>query len=93
LPHVFLADGISIHDKLGMYFTLIVFGGAGQAAEAERLLAGSKIPVEVLAIEDSHAAGIYHYPYLLVRPDQHIAWRGQSLPGDLGNILNRAAGW
>jgi len=92
LPHVFLADGLSIHDKLGLYFTLLVFPGGG-VAEAEQAVTGGKIPVKVVAIDDRHAAGIYGYTYLLVRPDQHIAWRGQTLPADLANIIKTAAGW
>jgi hypothetical protein len=92
LPHVFLADGLSIHDKLGLYFTLLVFPG-GAAAEAEQAVAGGKIPVKVVAIDDHHAAGIYGYTYLLVRPDQHIAWRGQTLAGNMADIIKTAAGW
>jgi len=89
LPHVFHKDGQSVHDKLGTFFTLVV---NGDASVSDGLTKGSDIPLDILRIDDDHIKTIYKYNYLLVRPDQHIAWRGNTLPADFDSILSYAAG-
>lgn len=89
LPHVFDSDGESVHDKLGKYFTLVV---NGDAPVAEGLAAESQVPLDVLKLDDANIKSIYKFNYLLIRPDQHIAWRGNTLPKDFADILSFAAG-
>ena len=88
LPHLFLEDGVSIHEKLGKYFTLINFGDADMSSCVE----SSDIPLEVLNVDEPHAKSIYQCEYLLVRPDQHIAWRGEELPQDFGALMDKVSG-
>ena len=91
LPHVFLEDGVSIHDRLGLYFTLVVVGEGSSAAierEAQRL----DIPLEVLRLARPDLRPVYERNYLLVRPDQHVAWRGDALPGDTATLLRQIIG-
>ena len=40
----------------------------------------SGAPFEVLDIPDAIARDLYGYDLLLLRPDLHIAWRGNRLP-------------
>ena len=87
LPHVFLNDGESIHDKLGKYFTLVCFSGQEGVISYK-----GTVPLEQLNIEQGDIAEIYQYKYILVRPDQHIAWRGNTLPDDLEALVAKAAG-
>jgi 2-polyprenyl-6-methoxyphenol hydroxylase-like FAD-dependent oxidoreductase len=64
LPHWWFPDGSSLYDRLGTGFTLV---------------GPRPVPVEHGRIPLSFAASPVSYPwheeYLLVRPDQHIAWR------------------
>lgn len=79
LPQVFLESGISIHDKLGRYFTLIVLDDSN----ADALLAAAQqrgIPLDVLRLDRPDLRTIYERNFVLVRPDQHVAWRGDRLP-------------
>lgn len=73
LPHRWLPDGTSLYDHLGAGFTLLRFDAQVDVepvrAAADRL----GIPFEVLDLTDP---GGYGAPLLLVRPDQHVAWRG-----------------
>ena len=101
LPHVWLADGRSIYDGLGAGFTLLTLPAADPAA-ADRVRAAAerhRIPVTVLALTpgdtDLDAAQLrdrWGADLLLVRPDQHVAWRGSD-PGAAAAGLLRAAGW
>lgn len=88
LPHLFLEDGESIHDKLGTYFTLICFDGTTNIPAIEN----TSVPLDILHIDEPLAKEIYQYRYILVRPDQHIAWRGDSFSDNFNKILASAAG-
>ncbi|WP_211247575.1 FAD-dependent monooxygenase [Cryptosporangium arvum] len=74
LPHTWVAPGHALYDDLGRGFTLIGPPGPDVAALA------AAVPLTVLPGEG---------PYLLVRPDQHIAWRGHDLTAvDLKGLLS-----
>lgn len=91
LPHVFLEDGVSIHDKLGLFFTLVALDDA----DSSKIEAAAKelgIPLDILRLKRPDLRGIYERNLLLVRPDQHVAWRGDALPEDLTALLKRVTG-
>ncbi|MGD0698612.1 MAG: FAD-dependent monooxygenase [Trebonia sp.] len=75
LPHWWLPDGSSLYDHLGQGFTLLCpeYGESepGVAALAERAASG-RIPLAVVRAPASYP---WAQEFLLVRPDQHIAWR------------------
>ncbi len=85
LPHVFLADGEPIHDKLGLFFTLVVLDDTDTAA-MEQAATDAGVPVDVLRLGRPDLRGIYERNLILVRPDQHVAWRGDELPGDCRGV-------
>jgi len=91
LPSVFLEDGRAAFDLLGAGFTLISFGEADLSAWAD---AASKkqIALDLLQIDEPAIRAIYQRDYLLVRPDQHVCWRGNDLPDDPGEVLDRVTG-
>jgi 2-polyprenyl-6-methoxyphenol hydroxylase-like FAD-dependent oxidoreductase len=73
LPHHWLADGSSLYDWLGPGLTLI--GPARDGAPVTALAGQARrrgIPLTVVQAPPSYRWG---QEYLLVRPDQHIAWR------------------
>jgi 2-polyprenyl-6-methoxyphenol hydroxylase-like FAD-dependent oxidoreductase len=72
LPSVFLRDGSALYDKLGPWFTLLVFGNV----DPSPLVDASPAPLETVIIDDPAVARIYEAKMLLVRPDTHVAWRG-----------------
>jgi len=80
-PHVFLSDGRAIFDTLGKDWTLLTFEDAdcGQ----ERLSAAAEklgIPMKVVNLAgESLARTLYERSLVLIRPDQHVAWRAGSL--------------
>ncbi|MDQ0775357.1 2-polyprenyl-6-methoxyphenol hydroxylase-like FAD-dependent oxidoreductase [Streptomyces aurantiacus] len=93
LPHVWTRPGRALYDDLGPAFTLLLpddgnaektenadGSAAGNAVrEAGRVVARAeegKVPLTVLRRTDH---GVGAHDFLLVRPDQHIAWRGARL--------------
>jgi len=90
LPHAWLPDGSSLYDQLGTGFTLLGplrRSPAAVAALAERA-GGHGIP---LALREPPQDYPWHSEFLLVRPDQHIAWRAGDPAGiDIGRATGRA---
>ena len=91
LPHVFLSDGEPIHDKLGLFFTLLVLDDTDTVA-IETAAAALGLPLDILRISQPELRSIYERNLVLVRPDQHVAWRGDAMPDDCTSMLQRVSG-
>lgn len=51
------------------------------------------MPLSVVSIEDSAVSSAYDgYALVLVRPDGHVAWRGQALPDDCRQLIDHVCG-
>lgn len=74
LPSIFLSDGTALYDRLGPWFTLLVFGGADPSA----LIDAAPAPLDTVIVDDPTVAPIYEAKLVLVRPDTHVAWRGNA---------------
>jgi 2-polyprenyl-6-methoxyphenol hydroxylase-like FAD-dependent oxidoreductase len=72
LPSTFLRDGSALYDRLGPWFTLLRFGDA----DPSDLIDAAPVPLEVVVVDDESLAPIYEAKLVLVRPDTHVAWRG-----------------
>ncbi len=92
-PHAWLADGSSTLDLFGDEFTLLRLGDrppdTGPLAEAA---AARRVPLREIAIADPEVAALYERKLVLVRPDGHVAWRGDALPPDPAGIVERMRG-
>ena len=92
-PHRWLADGSSLYDHLGAGFTLLILDpkaiGEGDAARISALAAG--VPLTVFdASREKPLRDLYAARLALIRPDQHVAWRGERWPG--AGLLDQVAG-
>jgi Aromatic-ring hydroxylase, C-terminal len=52
----------------------------------------SGVPLDILDVADPTTRDLYGADLVLIRPDQHIAWRGAKSPGDASAILARVVG-
>ena len=90
--HAWLGDGISTLDLFGRGFVLLCFGGSDQLCSVERAFAARAVPLEVTALDDPGVAEVYQRRFVLVRPDGHVAWRGDQLPADAGRLADTVRG-
>ena len=88
-PHYWIGDRESLFDRFGPGFTLLRLGPdapeAGGFAEAAAALG---IPCCEVAVDEPGILELYEKPLALVRPDQHVCWRGDRAPDDPGAILD-----
>jgi 2-polyprenyl-6-methoxyphenol hydroxylase-like FAD-dependent oxidoreductase len=93
LPHVWLADGTPLHDRIPDGYTILKLGGTkADASGLERAIAARGAPVTVLDVPDPVARDIYGYDLLLTRPDLHVVWRGNAAPEDPAAVAAVATG-
>lgn len=91
LPSFYLGDGRALLDLLGREFTLLV---AGEADTAPALAAAEErgIPLSVLLLDEEPILEKLGAKALLIRPDQHVAWRGDPAAADWDALFRQVAG-
>ena len=92
-PHVWLKDGRSTLDRFGKGFTLLVLsskqtGISAFTAAAKR----AGLPLDVVALDEPPVRETYGRSLVLVRPDGHVAWRGDAIPDNPGAIVDHVRG-
>jgi len=90
-PHAWLPDGRSLYDAFGPGFSLVVADGAEEAevANAVRDAHALGVPLEIVRPAGVPVAALYDAPLALVRPDQHVAWRGARWTSPLRRATGR----
>jgi 2-polyprenyl-6-methoxyphenol hydroxylase-like FAD-dependent oxidoreductase len=91
-PHVALADGSSTLDLYGRGFVLARFGAGADGAAIEQAAAKRGVPLRTVTIAEPEAAELYERKLVLVRPDGHVAWRGDRVPDDPLAVIDRVRG-
>jgi len=97
-PHAWMADGRSTLELLGRDFVLLRFAEPEPGVSAEddsRLVSAAAMVGMPLAIEDIRDPAIgqlYQSRLVLVRPDGHVAWRGEMAPVDAAQLVDRVRG-
>ncbi|MGX4709227.1 FAD-dependent monooxygenase [Rhodococcus ruber] len=91
-PHVRLPDGRSMLDAYRDTFTIVSFVGEDAATELVDAAAAVNMPIQVLAVDDATVRAVYEADLVLVRPDGHVAWRGNSIPEDVSVLIGAVTG-
>ena len=81
-PHFFLPDGRSLYDLLGPDYSLLRFDPAVEVDGLVQAAAHRGVPLIVVDLPAENAGELYPHKLALIRPDQHIAWRGNGEPSD-----------
>jgi 2-polyprenyl-6-methoxyphenol hydroxylase-like FAD-dependent oxidoreductase len=94
VPHVWLTDRTALHDHLGRTFTLLHRGEAPELAHGlADAFAESGVPFATFEVDSPSAEVVLEgHDLILVRPDLHVAWRGDKLPEDVKQIVATVAG-
>jgi len=93
-PHAWMHDGSSLYDHFGQYFTLLVSKNAPSEAidEAQRQAKAIGIPLKVIQPHEAGISELYPTFFTLIRPDQHVAWRGNVWPQESQGLFQQVSG-
>lgn len=92
-PHAWLADGRSTLDLFGRGFVLVTTSDNRLAADALAVVARARsVPLHVVCLDEPAVRAHYDYPFVLVRPDGHVAWRGEEIPADASALIRKVSG-
>jgi 2-polyprenyl-6-methoxyphenol hydroxylase-like FAD-dependent oxidoreductase len=88
-PHVWLPDGRSTLDLFGRGLVLLRLGGKAPSGDGLRVAAEQRgVPLEIVTLDIAEAIKAYRSRLVLVRPDGHVAWRGDNEPKDTGAVID-----
>ncbi len=91
-PHVWLADGRSTLDLFGRGFVLLRLGEDAPDPAPIAKAAAVGVPLAVVEISEPAVVKAYERRLVLVRPDGHVAWRGDGLPPDPALLIDCVRG-
>ena len=92
-PHLWLGDGRSLYDALGPDYTLIRHRSDRPRRVASSNAAAKRgVPLAVLDVDAPDARALYARKLVLVRPDQHVAWRGDEEPAAPMGVIDLVRG-
>ncbi len=93
MPHAWVAPEMSVQDLAGPGYTVFNFGPDAAAGKPlVHALEVLGVPVRDLAAPDDRLRQLYGRGLFLLRPDLHIAWRGDYLPDDLAELAAMVTG-
>jgi hypothetical protein len=91
-PHVWLGGGGSLYDAAGAGFALLRFDPSVAVDDIVGAAAKRGVPLVVIDVDDAPARELYARKLVLVRPDQHVAWRGDAEPPDPLGLIDLVRG-
>lgn len=80
-PHLHLSDGTAIFDTFGKDWSLLVFAGY-EVGQNHLVKAAAQLSLALVLVdlsEEKYAKKIYERDLILIRPDQHVAWRAEMI--------------
>jgi len=93
-PHLWLSNGASLFDHFGPGFTFLCLR---EGQEDARIIASAAakrgVPLKAIELRMREARDLYERDLVLIRPDQHVAWRGNHLPENCDALIARLTGW
>ncbi len=92
MPHRWCRDGRSLYDAMGPEFTLLRFDPATEVGPLEAAARQRGLPLKVLDVDVPASTKPDDDELVLSRPDQHVAWRSNRLPGDCIALIDRVRG-
>lgn len=97
-PHAWLKPGLSTLDLFGHGFTLLCFSSNSNSKsnsgieQLQKICDKKQIPLTIHHIDNQAIAKLYERAFVLVRPDGHVAWRGNEIPHDVEIMIDKIRG-
>ncbi|QIB66916.1 FAD-dependent oxidoreductase [Kineobactrum salinum] len=88
-PHTWLDTTTSLYDQCGLGFALITKASTDPRAISDAVEEADArgIPLAVVTLDTPEQEALYPSGLTLVRPDQHVAWRGENWDENTFNVV------
>ena len=91
-PHFWLDGRRSLYDMLGPGYTLLRFDPTIGVSGVVEACSRRRVPLTILDVYAPDSLALYDRKLVLVRPDQHVAWRGNTEPVDPTTLVDLLRG-
>jgi 2-polyprenyl-6-methoxyphenol hydroxylase-like FAD-dependent oxidoreductase len=96
-PHVWMGEGReigdSLFDRFGPGFTILRLGPRPPKPDGlTTAFAESGVPIKVIDVPSAVARDLYDCDIAVIRPDQHVAWHGNTDPQAAEKIVKKITG-
>jgi 2-polyprenyl-6-methoxyphenol hydroxylase-like FAD-dependent oxidoreductase len=94
LPSGFHDDMTAVYDQLSYTSYTLLTSDTDSTAIRPLVVEAHAVglPLRIVQISSPHLKKLYEKRLVLVRPDQHVCWRGDSLPVDCKALINTVRG-
>ncbi len=93
LPHCWLDDGSALQDQLSETYILLSLGKKPlDTSKLRQSYEKIGAPVAEVRIESNRLRDLYGFDLLVLRPDMHVAWRGNDAPPNPQEIASISTG-
>lgn len=76
----------------GADYTLLRFDASADAQPLMDAVAARAVPITLLDLAGDNLPPRYRHALVLVRADQHVAWRSDTAPADAGRLIDQSRG-
>jgi 2-polyprenyl-6-methoxyphenol hydroxylase-like FAD-dependent oxidoreductase len=90
LPFAKLADGRPIYDALGPGYTLVRYDSDVAVAPLTDAMRANGVPFNIVDVPQAQPPG--DHKLILTRTDQHVAWRGDTIPDNPAHLVGKLLG-
>ena len=91
-PHLWCKDGGSLYDAMGPEFSLLRFDRSIDVTLLGAAARNRGLPLKIVDVDRPASTQPDGDSLVLSRPDQHVAWRSNRLPGDCLALIDRVRG-
>ncbi len=91
-PHAWIDKERSTLDLFGRGFCLLCFAPAIDTSDLMSAAAAMGVPLARVVLDDPAVAALYGSKLVLVRPDGHVAWRGDAPPAKVRALIDTIRG-
>ena len=91
-PHLWLRGHCSLYDTCGNDFALLRLDPRARISGIIDAAALRRVPLKIVEVDEPDARLLYAHKLVLVRPDKHVAWRGDDEPADPVALIDLVRG-
>jgi 2-polyprenyl-6-methoxyphenol hydroxylase-like FAD-dependent oxidoreductase len=92
VPFATLSDGRPVYDALGPGYTLLRLDSSIVVTPMVNAMRDGGVPIEIVDVQAGGPDQFHDCKLVLVRTDQHVAWRGDALPDRPDRLVDTLTG-